>query len=144
MAPGRVLAGAAVGLLALAGARAAAEAEPYANATWLDPRAPPPGPAWRYDAVFEAADADAVEVGEVSYEAADGTRLRGFAQWVPAMAEGGAGLPAVVVFPDWDGTNEFELLQGARLAFDADVFGVDVPQLGEGAPVPISERASII
>ena len=51
--------------------------------------------------------------------------------------------PMVVIYPDWDGANEYEfwranmLTQWGYLAFVADVYGADVP-VGDALAIEVS------
>jgi len=82
-----------------------------------------------------SAQPDEVDVTPVNYTGVDGKELMGYLA-MPS-AEWQRPLPAVVVFPDWDGVNMYEKERAAALAaegyvaFAADIYGADMQELVE-------------
>jgi dienelactone hydrolase len=76
----------------------------------------------------EPVEANVTAVDYIS--SSDGTSLRG--HLAMPSGEWQRPLPAVVIFPDWDGVNEYEMKRATMLAeqgyvaFAADVYGADM------------------
>jgi dienelactone hydrolase len=63
---------------------------------------------------FETREPDEIRVEAVPYEDVDGAKLQGYLA-MPS-AEWKRPLPAVVIFPDWDGVNDYEKKRATMLA----------------------------
>jgi len=75
-------------------------------------------------------------ITKVEYEDVDGTLLRGYLS-IPAndtAADDTRLVRAVIIFPDWDGVNQYEKLRATMLsdagyiAFAADIYGADLQE----------------
>mmetsp|Transcript_83283 Transcript_83283/g.193454 ORF Transcript_83283/g.193454 Transcript_83283/m.193454 type:complete len:582 (+) Transcript_83283:75-1820(+) len=82
--------------------------------------------------------ARAEEVREyVSYTAA-GVKSRGFISYDSSRCTASSKCPGVVIIPDWDGMNQYEMDRACMLsslgyvAFAADIYGVDIVNAWEG------------
>lgn len=81
---------------------------------------------------FDGMKPASTNVTSVDYTDVDGAELRGYVSVPSADFETPA--PAVVILPDWDGTNEYEKLRATMLsesgyvAFAADIFGKDLQE----------------
>jgi dienelactone hydrolase len=82
---------------------------------------------------FESFEPEEFNVTAVDYEDVDGTQLRGYLA-LPDEDKWIRPLPAVVVFPDWDGVNAYEKKRATMLAdrgyvaFAADIYGSDLQE----------------
>jgi dienelactone hydrolase len=92
---------------------------------------------------FTSAQPSEIAVTAVNYTGDDGQALTGFLA-LPTE-EWKRPLPAVVIFPDWDGNNQYEkerataLAQEGYVAFAADVYGSDKLEVED-----INERIELV
>eukprot|EP00592_Proboscia_alata_P014804 CAMPEP_0194397656 /NCGR_PEP_ID=MMETSP0174-20130528/125665_1 /TAXON_ID=216777 /ORGANISM="Proboscia alata, Strain PI-D3" /LENGTH=971 /DNA_ID=CAMNT_0039193857 /DNA_START=24 /DNA_END=2940 /DNA_ORIENTATION=- len=84
------------------------------------------------DVAFAGKIPAAESVETIDYTDVDGALLRGYLS-IPEMGSS-AKVPAVIIFPDWDGVNQYEKLRATSLsgvgyvAFAADIYGKDLQE----------------
>lgn len=86
---------------------------------------------------FDGGKPDTFNTQLIDYEDVEGTKLRGYLSLPTkdiAYNDAGEATPVVVIFPDWDGVNEYEKLRATMLAdagyiaFAADIYGSDLQE----------------